>query len=135
MELTLTASSTTRVTVTCDDHLSHAFTSSPLFLPKNDVYQEIPPDDPRRYGELIFAALFPLGSSARQALDANPEWIVLVADQALQAIPWEYAHHEHNFLATEIPIVRGLPRDRAYRHPGVDTASAAYSGGAIQPVG
>src|SRR5262249_32802558 len=43
----------------------------------------------------------------------------LVADDALQAIPWEYARGEHGFLVAETPFVRGLPKDQRIDAPAL----------------
>lgn len=74
----------------------------------------------------IFQALFPAGTAARQALDAMPERILLVAlHDELDVVPWEYAYRPDGvgldgFLVLECPFVRGLPAGQCIDPPALE---------------
>ncbi|HZU02507.1 MAG TPA: hypothetical protein VFA10_22760, partial [Ktedonobacteraceae bacterium] len=79
-----------QVTVTRDDAFSHTFDLHTLPPTRTNGLAH-PLRDPVAYGKALYAALFPQGSPAQQALAARPRRIVLVAaDDELDALPWEY---------------------------------------------
>src|SRR5437879_2254766 len=109
MELTLSHQTETEITVTCDGQPSHTFDVRTLSL-KSEKERPHPLDDPVRYGEAAYRALFPPGTHARHALETMPDRILLVSpDTDLDAIPWEYAYGTDGFLVLECHFVRGLP--------------------------
>jgi tetratricopeptide (TPR) repeat protein len=115
MELTLTTQSATQVAVHCDGQFSHSFDL--LSLAPDPAVPGGPPlipayagiDDPVAYGQAVYQALFPPGSLAAQALARGPTRLLLVADAASDAVPWEYAHGPDGFLILDVALVRGLP--------------------------
>jgi len=122
MELTLSSQGENRVTVQCDGQQSHAFDVRPL-IPNATAADPVPHplDDPVAYGQRLCAALFPDNTLARQALDAEPERIMLImTDIAIQSIPWEYAYGPGGFLVCEYPFVRGLPHAQQLEPPTLD---------------
>ncbi|GHO56158.1 tetratricopeptide repeat protein [Ktedonobacter robiniae] len=121
MELVLTQLEDYQVNVTCDNHASHTFDLQPLRL-LGHWFERIS-HDPISYGQLLFRALFPGGSTARQALNVRPERIVLVAtDDDLDTLPWEYLYGPAGFLVLEIPFVRGLPSEQRISPPVLETS-------------
>src|SRR5437867_697192 len=91
MELHLARPDTrqTQVAVTCNGVFSHTFDLQTI-IPGGTNSLPHPLRDPVAYGKALYAALFPLGSPAQQALSAKPPRIVLVAgDDVLDALPWE----------------------------------------------
>ncbi|MBZ0281447.1 MAG: CHAT domain-containing protein [Anaerolineae bacterium] len=112
MELTLTPQNGTQIAVACDDQPSHTFDF--LTLTPDEKIPGRPPqplEDPVVYGQAVFAALFPADSPARRKLDEQTKRIVIVTERDdLQFIPWEYAHDGQNFLVTQYPFVRALPK-------------------------
>ena len=72
-----------------------------------------PIDELRAYGGALFQALFTPETLARRTLDALPERILLVTDDALlDALPWEYTYGPSGFLVCEMPFVRGIAQQR-----------------------
>ncbi|GHO49714.1 CHAT domain-containing protein [Ktedonospora formicarum] len=121
MELVLTQRKDYQVHVTCDNHTSHTFDLQPLRL-LGHWFERIT-HDPIRYGQLLFRALFPTDSLARQSLNTRPERIVLVAtDDDLDTLPWEYLYGPTGFLVLEVPFVRGLPIEQRLSPPVLETA-------------
>src|SRR5579883_971350 len=125
MELTLTRQAdTASVVVSCNGQPSHSFDLRALNPGHNGLPQ--PLADPMTYGKAIFQALFPDGTAARQALDAMPERILIVAlDDELDAVPWEYAYRPDgrsadDFVALECPFVRGLPAEQRIEPPQLE---------------
>ncbi len=81
-----------------------------------------PLDDPSVYGQAVYAALFPAPSPAAAALAAERAGILLVAEDVLQPVPWEYAHDGEDFLVLDLPFTRGLPVDRRRPPPQLSEA-------------
>ena len=128
MELVLTRQSETKVTVTCDDQLSHSLDLQPLRL-KNEKDEEELLNDPVTYGKKLYAALFPPETLAHRALADAPERILLViTDNDVDAVPWEYTYGPYgsedseSFLVQECHFVRGLPADQRVDAPRLDTS-------------
>src|SRR5579859_3039734 len=123
MELTLTRQNGTQVQVACDGQLSHSFDLQSLVpATKGQPGLPQPLKDPVIYGKTAYQALFPAGSLARRALDAKPGRILLVTtDNAIDAIPWEYAHGPNGFLVAKYPFARGLPAGERIVPPSLDT--------------
>ena len=126
MELTLTRQADgPTVDVACNGQPSHPFDLSALIPGHNGLPQ--PLADPIAYGKAIFQALFPDGTAARQALDAAPERILLVAlHDELDAVPWEYAYRPDgssvdDFVVLECPFVRGLPAEQRIDPPALES--------------
>src|SRR5947209_5556762 len=114
MELHLARPDTqqTQVAVTCNDAFSHTFDLHTL-IPARTNGLPPPRTDPVAYGKALYAALFPPGSPAQQALAAKPRRIVLVAgDDVLDALPWEYAYGPGGWVACSCSLVRGLPMEQ-----------------------
>jgi tetratricopeptide (TPR) repeat protein len=118
MNITLAPTDGGRIQVTVDGAPSHSFDPAPLILDEGRRARAFL-QQPEREGAQLFAALFPPGSIARQALaelDAQPppDHIVLAtADPKAQAIPWEFLRDEQGeFLVSRHRFVRGLPPDR-----------------------
>jgi len=104
MQLTLTLTGK-QAAVAVDGAPSHTF---PLA-----AFQTLSLEDPAALGKTLFAALFPEGSPARAALEAGPDRLLLVAaDEALDALPWEFLHGPEGYLGLDVPIVRGLPPEQ-----------------------
>jgi len=112
MELTLTRPpDSAQVVVACEGAPSHTFDLTRL-IPARGVTGRPPQplEDPIKYGEAVYAALFPPNSPAQRALEAQPERILLVLeDVELHTIPWEYACSPRGFLVLDFHFVRGLP--------------------------
>jgi hypothetical protein len=111
MELTLSRphASSTHVTVSCDGAYSHDFDLCKL-IPSKANQLPHPFDDAVKYGEALYAALFPQGNVAQQVLSGKPKRLLLVAlDDSLDAIPWEYTYGPDEFLGCRCCIVRDLP--------------------------
>jgi hypothetical protein len=101
-----------QVAVTCDDAFSHTFDLHTL-IPARTNGLPHPITDPITYGKALYAALFPPGSSAQQALAAKPRRIALVAgDDELDGLPWEYAYGPGGWVACSCSLVRGLPTEQ-----------------------
>src|SRR5438552_17553823 len=114
MELHLVRPDTrqTQVAVTCNDAFSHTFDLHTL-IPTRTNGLPHPRTDPVTYGKALYAALFPPGSPAQQALAAKPSRIVLVAaDDELDALPWEYASGPGGWVACSCSLVRCLPTEQ-----------------------
>ncbi|GLV54656.1 hypothetical protein KDH_15030 [Dictyobacter sp. S3.2.2.5] len=119
MELILAQQSDYQVHVTCDGQFSHTFDLQPLRLLGH--WLERITNDPIRYGQLLFQALFPPEAKAWQALNAHPERIVLInMDDELDTLPWEYLYGLDGFLVLGIPFVRGLPNEQRIPAPTLD---------------
>jgi len=126
MELILTRLDTaaSQVTVTCDGQLSHTFGLSAL-IPSKPSGLPHPIDDPVTYGNALYAALFPPGSLAQQALAAKPKRLLLIAaDDELDSLPWEYAYGPGGFVVCTCTFVRGLPAEQQIAPP--DMLSGLY---------
>lgn len=112
LELNLKPVRSTAVEVTLgDEHTSHTFDPWTLALDSEVKFFAFH-DDPASYGEKVFAALFPPGSPAAEALNRLPKpgQIVLVAhDRSLDALPWESAHDGKSLLAARHAFLRCLP--------------------------
>src|SRR3989442_3269184 len=107
----------TQVAVTCNDTLSHTFDLHTL-IPTRTNGLPHPIADPVTYGKALYAALFPPGSLASQALAAKPRRILLVAtDDELDALPWEYASGPSGCVACICSFVRGLPTEQRSAPP------------------
>jgi len=128
MELTLTHQSNTQVAVTCDGQPSHTFDPRPLAITKTDDNLPSELQAPVKYGQAIYAALFPTDTLAHQTLSEGPERILLVVDDAdpltssrhsLQAVPWEYVYGD-DFVVLDCPFVRGLPAGQRIAPPALD---------------
>ncbi|MFZ1506993.1 MAG: hypothetical protein WAV74_09415 [Anaerolineae bacterium] len=124
MELTLTRTSDSHVTVTRDGASSHAFDLHTL-MPDETIpgRPSQPLFDPITYGKLVYRALFPAGSPAAQALTALPlpgHLLLVTTDDAIQAVPWELAYGPDGFLVCDHHLVRGLPADRRLPPPARD---------------
>src|SRR5690242_19768683 len=108
MELTLSFQSDTIVTVACDGQPSHTFDL--LSLTPDEHVPGRPPqplEDPVGYGQAVYAALFPRGTLAREMVEHGVDRLLLVAvDNALDAVPWEYAHDGNDFIVLDVPFVR-----------------------------
>jgi hypothetical protein len=93
MELALTFTNPTTVSVLCDGQPSHTFPYASLFPGKPDpTAKEYLLKDPVAFGQGSYAALFPTDSPAYKALRARPKRVLLVAeDPALDAVPWVFA--------------------------------------------
>ncbi|GAC1645962.1 MAG: hypothetical protein NVS4B12_12490 [Ktedonobacteraceae bacterium] len=116
MELVLTRQEGSQVLVTCNGQYSHTFDL--LSLVPDEKKLPSPLDDPIAYGKVLFQALFTPATVARQALDALPERILLVVgDEQIDALPWEYAYGPDGFLVCETHFVRGLPLPRVTPPP------------------
>ena len=125
MELTLTRQAETQVLVTCNSKSSHTFDMLTLIPGEQGLPQPI--DDPVAYGKVVYQALFPPTSAARRELEALPERILLVTtDDAIDAVPWEYAYGLYGaddvetFLVLACHVVRGLPLDQRIEPPKTD---------------
>lgn len=106
-----------QVSVTCNETLSHPFDLHTL-IPSETHGLPHPMTDPVTYGKALYAALFPPGSPAHQALAAKPTRIVLVAgDDELDALPWEYASGPGGCVACRCSFVRGLPKEQRSAPP------------------
>src|SRR5579872_1406208 len=108
MELRLARPDThqSQVAVTCDDAFSHTFDLDTL-IPSRTNSLPHPIIDPNKYGKALYAALFPPGSLAYQALVAKPRRILLVAaDELLDGLPWEYASGPKGYVACTCSFVR-----------------------------
>lgn len=115
MELTLTREPGDTIAVACDGEPSHTFDLHAI--PRDDP-EERPPHDPVAYGQALFQLLFPQAAAARQALNADPDRIVLVTtDAELQAVAWEYLHGPDGFVVVDHAFVRGLPHDERVDAP------------------
>jgi CHAT domain/AAA domain len=111
MELVLTRQEGSLVLVTCDGQRSHRFDLISLVSHAKTLPSPI--DDPIPYGGALFQALFTPETLARRTLDALPERILLVTDDALlDALPWEYTYGPSGFLVCETPFVRGIAQQR-----------------------
>ncbi|MBP1466196.1 tetratricopeptide repeat protein [Candidatus Chloroploca sp. M-50] len=121
MELTISSQSANEALVRCDGVASHCFIPREVLpAPQDGSRLPNPLDDPVAYGRALFTALFPTGSLAHAALAARPERIVLVAEGALDAVPWEYLYGPDGFVVLEVPFVRGLPIERRVAPPTLD---------------
>lgn len=101
----------TKISVTCDGKFSHTFDLLAL-LPNDDKSIHALDGNPVAYGNAIYVALFPSGTPAQQALSKAPERVLLVlADEDLDAIGWEYAYGPTGFLVLEHHVVRSLSAD------------------------
>lgn len=103
-----------RAVVYCDEAFSHSFSLNNVAV-EVDGKQHLPFPwaDPVGYGKALFSALFPEGSPARSAYDAQPERILLVAvDPDLQSVAWEYLYGPHGYVVCETHFVRGIPSGR-----------------------
>lgn len=122
MELLLTVQPGEQMAVTCNGMFSHTFDLRLLIPgPPSAAIVAQPLDAPVAYGGLLYRALFPANSVATQGLDAAPQRLVLIAEDAtLQAIPWEYVHGPHGFLVLDMPFVRGLPDAESVDPPLLD---------------
>jgi tetratricopeptide (TPR) repeat protein len=123
MELTLARQDMTpvQVSVSCDGQPSHSFDLGKL-IPGDKRGLPGPFEDAAAYGSALFAALFPPGSAAAQALalengQEQPRVLLVVGDETLESIPWEYAYGPDGFLVCDLPFVRGLPRERRIAPP------------------
>ncbi|MFN3763626.1 MAG: hypothetical protein ACK4WK_10575, partial [Anaerolineae bacterium] len=97
---------------------SHSFPLAALALTPEQAAEFFA--DPSRYGQRLFAALFPERSFARQMLDAlpqapHPEGVLLLevpppapGRPDLHSVPWEYLHDGSGFLATRYGMARAL---------------------------
>ena len=57
--------------------------------------------------------LFPTPSPARETLEAGPERILVVSEvDRMDTIPWEYIHHQDDFLALEFTFPSNLISDQ-----------------------
>ncbi len=94
----------------CDGQPSHAFDLLSLFPDDHDPARPPQPlNAPVAYGRAVYAALFPPGTPAVQALARETERIVLVAtDTLVQAVPWEYAYGLDGYLVLDYAFVRGV---------------------------
>ena len=122
MELILTLQTHNQVAVSCDEQPSHNFDLTTLIPDQNIPERPLHPlEDPVAYGQAVYQALFPKGTPARQKLEAEPDRIMLIAeDERLQAIPWEYAQSSEDFLILEVPFVRGLPKKAKIAPPDME---------------
>ncbi len=116
MELTLSPTAKAQqIAVTVDGRFSHHFNLGDL-VPNEKKPGGLPQPlaDPQTYGRAVYEALFPTGRPSAAALAARPERILLVAgDNALQSIPWEYAHSAADgYLVRRCAFVRGLPPEQ-----------------------
>jgi len=119
MELTLTRQDGNQVLVTCNNHASHTFDLQTLLSSEQTLSS--PLVHPIAYGTTIAQALFAPDTPASRTLDALPERIVLVtADDALDAIPWEFTYIQGDFLVVQFPFVRGLPAEQRIAPPQLD---------------
>ena len=110
MKLTLTLQPNNQVAVHCDGQRSHTFELAALFPDAtNPVRPPHPLEDPVAYGQVAYQALFPHDTIARHSLEAGPRRIfLLVEDDQIQVIPWEYTHNSSDFLVLKLPFVRGI---------------------------
>ena len=122
MELDLTVQAYNRVVVAVDGARSHAFDPTLLAPGSGEPPLPQPLDDPIVYGQAVYAALFPAHSPAAAALAAERKGILLVAEDVLQPVPWEYAHDGDDFLVLDLPFTRGLPADRRRPPPQLSEA-------------
>lgn len=105
------------MTVICNSAYSHTFDLS-MLIPDKTKGLPHPMSDPRMYGKNIYAALFPPGTPASQALAARPSRILLVLDDdELDAFPWEYAYGPTDYLVCLYPFVRGLAVEQRREPP------------------
>jgi hypothetical protein len=121
MELVLTRPDSTALqfTVTCDGQQSHNFDLLALIPDKTNGLPH-PISDAVTYGKALYAALFPPNSLAQQKLAARPKRLLLVAtDDALDALPWEYAYGPDGSVACVCAFVRGLPAEQRIAPPDI----------------
>ncbi|HZO72339.1 MAG TPA: tetratricopeptide repeat protein [Ktedonobacteraceae bacterium] len=125
MELTLAHQTETQIAVVCDGTPSHTFDLQPLLTYKSrdqlDPFQ--PLAEPVAYGKLVYQALFPPQTAAWNALQRKPPRLLLVmVDEDLDAIPWEYAYGAEGFLVLEHHVVRGIPEGQRVQFSEADAA-------------
>ena len=110
----------TQISINCDSKFSHT-TDLLTPVPNSESHLPQPPDDPITYGKAIYQALFPPGTLAQLTLSKGPERLLLVlADDDLDAIAWEYAYGPTGFLVLECRVVRGLPAEQRIDPPLLD---------------
>jgi hypothetical protein len=130
MEISLALQSGTTVVVTCDGQPSHTFDL--LNLTPDKKIAGRPPQPlakPAEYGRAVYDALFPAKSVASRMLaselkqPAGKQRLLLVASTtSLEAIAWEYAcGAEGGFLASRLPLVRGLAASERKDPPAMQT--------------
>lgn len=125
MELTLAHQTEMQIAVVCDGTPSHMFDVQPLltYKSRNQLDSFQPLAEPVAYGKLVYQALFPPQTAAWNALQHKPQRLLLVMiDEDLDAIPWEYAHGPEGFLVLEHHIVRGLPQGQRVQLSEADPA-------------
>ncbi|MBX7215130.1 MAG: tetratricopeptide repeat protein [Thermoflexales bacterium] len=105
-----------RINVDVDGVRSHAFDPAAVTLTDDDPLEV--EQNPRPYGKRLFEALFPTESAARNALaalTARDSLRLVLLDDALQRLPWEYLRDpsdrtaDEGFLALKYVIMRALP--------------------------
>ena len=130
MEISLAMQSGTTVSVTCDGQTSHTFDL--LNLTPDKKITSRPPQPlakPAEYGRAVYDALFPAKSVASRMLaselkqPAGKQRLLLVASNtSLEAVAWEYAcGAEGGFLASRLPLVRGLAASERKDPPAMQT--------------
>ncbi|MBI3159877.1 MAG: tetratricopeptide repeat protein [Chloroflexi bacterium] len=108
MELTLRFSKPGNVLVLVNGQDSHSFALSNI-VPNKNV---------SKFGGALYAALFPENSKAHQTLQLETQRILLVLlDEELEAVPWEYVHGPDGFLILDLAFVRGVPADKRIAAP------------------
>ncbi|MBN1284118.1 MAG: CHAT domain-containing protein [Anaerolineae bacterium] len=112
MEIALILQPDNHAAVALDGAPSHTFDLRSI--PKLDLHK------PEVAGIALYAALFPPGTPARDALRSAGRILLVAGDPALQAIPWEYAHDGETFLVLDHAFVRGLPADKRIAPPALD---------------
>src|SRR5207302_11405106 len=108
MEITLIRQLGPQVNVLCDGQLSHSFDLCGIFPGTHRLPS--PVKDPVVYGHALYHALFLPATLAQRSLTLSPLRLLLVlTDEHLDAVPWEYVYGPHGFLVQEYHFVRGLP--------------------------
>lgn len=119
MELILTRVHGTQMAVSCDGASSH---TCPVDTLLSMSHLHLTPEQALDAGKTLYDALFPLETLAHQRIAGQPERIVLVAmDEALDALPWEYASGPAGLLVLTCHFVRGLPVAQRRSSPPVSS--------------
>jgi tetratricopeptide (TPR) repeat protein len=136
MELTLTLQSANHVEVACNGALSHTFDPTELSRGEwDDERQAYVLSDPQQLGQSLYRVLFPIDSAAQRALLDQPARILIVTDDELDAIPWEFLYGPHGYLGLDFPILRGLPPDQRISTPDLKGTSLHIVAVPSNPIG
>lgn len=118
MEITIAKTVDNEISVGCDGTTSHKASID------NQIRQWVAEpnalENPINMGKKLFEILFPAGTLARQAWEKHPKQILLIIDDdALDAIPWEITYGPDGFIVLDSSFVRGLSKDSRQPAPNL----------------